>query len=896
MGKTNLANYWGKALPTVGGESPYHPLVFHSLDVAACGRAYLLKNPKLLAQFAEWLDLSYGDTLSLLTFGLAIHDLGKFAENFQLKREDLVDTFSPGMRRLQDNHHHDAVSVGFWDWMIAQHRPTWMQGENHAWVQLMHASFGHHGTPPNAITNLTQAMSDETRSAAHDFCAQCADLFLTSDIQLKDTERLRLATWWFAGLAVLADWLGSNTDWFPYATSQQRTLSLKEYWNTVAQPGADVALQESGVLSVAQQAFDSVTQLLPAFKKFPLRPLQEAAAQIDIDSAPQLFILEDATGSGKTEAALILAARLMQAGMADGLYFGLPTMATADQMFDRVTKALPNWFTDPAQVSTVLAHGARDQAAPFRALLQATSNDAIKDEADTASLRTTEWLADSNKRALQAQIGVGTLDQVLFSALRVKHQSLRLLGLYGKALIVDEVHSYDPYMSEVLCTVLKAHAAAGGSAILLSATMTQALRGELINAFNSGLRLLRDDFPRKVSAPLSNDYPLLTRWSAASPKQIEQRTFAPSPISKRALMVNYVSDQDHVVAHIRSWMQAQQAIVWIRNTVKDALQAYEMLRQEFGDAVTLFHSRFALIDRQRIQHSVLHHLGEQSTHQDRAGRIFICTQVLQESLDVDADQMISDLTYIDVLLQRFGRYRRHTRNALGNRIEGSDQRGEFVATVYGPVLVDQPTANWYSAFSSGSARIYPAHGWVWRSASALKQAIELPQDFRRLVEEVYVEDGKFPSSLEKAQNEAVGKKSGDANLAAMSVIKLDQSYGGADWNKEEKIRSRLGDSVEAVLLRQQGAHWVPWASGQTKDGEDPWALSQIRFPGYWGVNVDSLPKDTAIASVLAALKEQRSALKYRLLVPLVEQPDESWIAAFDQACLSYCDRLGLGKK
>ena len=68
--------------------------------------------------------------------------------------------------------------------------------------------------------------------------------------------------------------------------------------------------------------------------------MQQKTLELDIDKqGPQLFILEDVTGAGKTEAALILTHRLMATGKAQGLYFGLPTMATANAMFDRMSES-----------------------------------------------------------------------------------------------------------------------------------------------------------------------------------------------------------------------------------------------------------------------------------------------------------------------------------------------------------------------------------------------------------------------------------------------------------------------------------------------------------------------------------------------------------------------------
>ncbi|WP_238947405.1 hypothetical protein [Vandammella animalimorsus] len=167
-----------------------------------------------------------------------------------------------------------------------------------------------------------------------------------------------------------------------------------------------------------------------------------------------MFVLEDVTGAGKTEAALMLTQRLMQAGRADGLYFALPSMATANQMYQRVGQVYRRLYTDEAAPSLVLAHGARQLLADFRDSVlqpreQAEDGRYAPDER-SASLQCNAWLADHRKKALLAEVGVGTLDQALLAVLPARHQSLRLLGLCGKVLLIDEVHAYAPYMMALL--------------------------------------------------------------------------------------------------------------------------------------------------------------------------------------------------------------------------------------------------------------------------------------------------------------------------------------------------------------------------------------------------------------------------------------------------------------
>ncbi len=914
--------YWGKA-GRRDDLTSHHPLVFHCLDVAACGQTYLDRRPELLGQLARWLGLDEAPTRQLLVFLLAVHDIGKFAESFQYKVPELVEhAFDPPLPRLPGDMRHDAIGALFFAWLAEERRlpaplPDW--GPD-LWNVLLAPAFGHHGMPPPALppgagmalASLREVMSPRSREAAEGFFAWCARMFLPGPLPAScDGEGAALASWWIAGLAVLADWIGSNTTWFGYAGPDLRALSPEEYWERHALPTACRAVEEAGVVSVRPRPYHTAEVLLPRLAE-GLRPAQAAAAAIDIPPEPQLFVLEDATGSGKTEAALILAARLIDAGLADGLFFGLPTQATADQMFERVTRDVPAWFDDPSRATLVLAHGMRDQSHAFLRHL-AQLDDEVPGEGRSATLRLTEWLAQGNKRALLAQIGVGTLDQALLAALRVRHQPLRLLGLFRKVLVVDEVHSYDPYMTQVLLRTLELHAASGGSAILLSATLPLALRSRLLATYSAGIRRWQPGGRATgggrrrgtlVQAPQAQslEYPLLTRWSGSFGTCAQEQAFPSAGHSRRAMDVEYLTTEDQVLDRIAAWHAAGEAVVWVRNTVGDACAAWSALAEHFGaDACTLFHARFATVDRRRIQEEVLATLGRDSDAARRRGRIIVTTQVFQESLDADADRMVTDLCPVDVMLQRFGRYRRHLRDARGNLLrdgQAGDGRQPGPVVVFGPDREAEPAGDWYARFSRGAAHVYAAHGCVYRSARAIGRHIELPGQFRTLVEEVYGEDGEpIPDALQTAEDRELGKVIAQGAQAGQNAISLSGGYCGADWDSDERIGTRLGDSIEVVLVRATGHGLEPWAAGRCGQDEDVWALSSIRVPGHWLAKIEEPAcLDVRLAALVADLRERVPALRYRLVLPLVEDGNGTWsctLAGGPPLSLSYCDRTGL---
>ncbi|KFN49270.1 hypothetical protein P873_11530 [Arenimonas composti TR7-09 = DSM 18010] len=878
----------------------------------------------MLRRLACWLGIDADAALKLLTFALAVHDIGKFSEAFQSRQPEIVRRCfaEPLPQRLDDGLRHDGIGRLFFAWLVSEGRlPGELKGADvDVLAVILGASFGHHGKPAadpgtGALhTQLNDRMSHRSREAAFEFFGWCASTFAFGRLPVGHDEGANLASWWIAGLAVLADWIGSNTTWFPYATEDMRQLPLDHYWQEHALVRARKALTETGVLRVPPKPYLDVVTLLPRLSAFPLRPAQVLASEIALPPEPQILVLEDATGSGKTEAALILAARLIDAGCADGMFIGLPTQATADQIYERVLADIPGWFHDPSIVSFVLAHSARDQTLGLLRRLAAV-DDQLRDEADTATLGMTEWLAQGNKRALLAQIGVGTIDQILMSALRVKHQSLRLLGLFGKVLLVDEVHSFDPYLRKLLLTTVELHAAAGGSTILLSATLPCDLRVQFLRTHARGVeRGLRCSRPAsaRVRRPVdsgegprveSTSYPLLTQWAPSMQRSVAEFAFPAAAHSVRSIPVDYVARLEEVLARISLWHERGDAVVWVRNTVGDAIAAWSLLAQCFGDAAcTLFHSRFAAVDRRRIQDGVLRGLGRDSDAGMRRGRIVVATQVLQESLDIDADQMVCDLCPADVLLQRMGRWRRHPRDDSGNRLPAgaaADGRAPSAVVVFGPDRDAVPDSAWYSRFSRGGAHVYAAHGVVHRTALAIGNRIDLPAQFRTLVETVYAKDGpELPECLRTAEDRALGTASAQSAHADNNAIDLGKGYGGDRWTADERIGTRLGDSIEAVLLRVTESGLEPWACGRCDPDEDVWELSAIRVPGFWLASSESPPVigDARIAALVESLTQARPALRHRLVIPLSTGEGGAATCEFagsSRLRLSYCDRRGL---
>ena len=412
---------------------------------------------------------------------------------------------------------------------------------------------------------------------------------------------------------------------------------------------------------------------------------------------PALFLIEDETGSGKTEAALMLAHRLMASDAADGLYVALPTMATANAMFDRLADAYRRLFARGTEPSLALAHGARDMHAGFRDAMShggrfeyPYSDSSGSDDASetTASAACAAWIADDRRRTFMADAGAGTIDQALLSVLPSRHQSLRLLGLVRRVLILDEVHAYDAYMRREMERLLEFQAGLGGSAILLSATLPLSVRKRLTDAFAKGLQSGDSD------GGTGMDYPMATVCTADG---VESGKVAGRSGRGRALAVRFLRSSDEALDRIECEARAGKAILYVRNTVDDALDAHAALSAR-GIDPDLFHARFALVDRLAIEKRVVQRFGKAGTPREREGRVLIATQVVEQSLDLDFDALVTDLAPIDLLIQRAGRLWRHERMERSGRPE---------LLVVGPEPVAEADEEWFS-------RAFPRAKYVYR--------------------------------------------------------------------------------------------------------------------------------------------------------------------------------------
>lgn len=816
--------FWGKARPNPESGVAMHSLVAHSLDVASVA---------ILMPSAIRIGLD-GRTLAFL---VSLHDIGKFSRPFQAQAVEhwparALGRFDPDTPP-PTGPKHDALALSILNDVVGDllegvlpPRSTGRQGwSNGHRSQLFHALAGHHGKPAREpLTPGPRVLCNGCRDAARDYVMCMLDVFRPPPLTRPDERMLRSIEWGLAGLVTLADWVGSRAAWFPYTALDALADPARYFWS-VSTPRAASALSAAGLAYASPSRFKGLRDLFPAIKA--PSPVQDWAERVVLPEGPLLAVIEDLTGSGKTEAALVLSHRLLASGRADGVFLALPTMATANAMYDRVADAYRRLFRDEAHPSLALVHGralldprfarALEDTVPAVRAAQTAPAASSSDPSDQpAEAHCSAWLADDRRRALLAHVGVGTIDQALLAILPVRHATLRLQGLRGKVLVVDEAHAFDPYMHRELIELLRFHAFLGGSAVLLSATLPFTTRQRLVDAFRDGLGVDRLVLRERA-------YPLATLAGAAS---LAEHACDVREGLKRDVIVTRVPDPASALERIVAAAGAGAAVAWIRNTVDDALEAAAMIR-EAGIEPIVFHARFALRDRFEVEDRVLRRFGRDGAGADRAC-VLVATQVVEQSLDLDFDLLCTDLAPVDRLIQRAGRLWRHAR---GPRPLLSPE-----LLILSPRPVADPGPGWIAELLPGTASVYPDWALLWRSARAIfsRPILRTPDDMRPLIETVSDSDAPdaVPAALSKAALRAAGKNRAATGIASQNVLVWEDGYrdGSGAWEPDTQTPTRLEERPEVTLrlARCEGDRVMPYAAAAGMDEKRAWSLSELK--------------------------------------------------------------------
>jgi CRISPR-associated endonuclease/helicase Cas3 len=570
-----------------------------------------------------------------------------------------------------------------------------------------------------------------------------------------------------AGFISVADWIGSMERYFPYAILpgfDPEALDFRVYAAESAHR-ADRAVRELRWL--ADAALSAATTFESLFPDISPNPLQRAV----IDGAPDLreptlVIVEAPTGEGKTEAAMYLAQHFAARVGQHGCYFALPTQATSNQMFSRVRAFLEKART--GEVNLQLLHGHAALSAEFQTLREkdayvfpvAVYGDAGPDAAgdeDTSTVVAAEWFT-YRKRGLLAPFGVGTVDQALMAVLQTRHYFVRLFGLAGKTVVIDEVHAYDAYMTTLMERLLEWLAALGSSVVLLSATLPSARREALATAYMHGLGL-------NAQGADSASYPRLT-WANA--RGHNAQPISASERSRRRIRLEWL---DAALLHdrIATMLANGGCAAVICNTVGRAQEIYRALKPFFctvaddGEPeLMLFHARYPFEQRDFREKGALVRFGKVGARVDlgegivlrvkRPGRaVIVATQVIEQSLDLDFDLMVSEFAPVDLLLQRAGRLHRHER-----------ARPKNLAVPRMLLIRPQLRDREVPGFGGGTEAVYDRH-ILLRSFTALygREFVDVPRDVEGLIEFVYGEKTACPVDASEAVRKAWAESESD---------------------------------------------------------------------------------------------------------------------------------------
>ena len=828
MERLSLAaqSIWAKKSKT--GSSLWLPLAMHLADSAALAqKLWNLWVPDGVKQAIAAGIAEEGSAEQLFIFLAAAHDIGKATPVFQAKNatgkgSDLDECIEEKLAAagLPMRHYH-FTRASKTPHALATHILLKHAGCDTNIAVILGA---HHGKPPGSIT-LNQCgigsygenyyLGKEGKSVWSAVQREFIDfaLDLAGIAAIEEIPRPNMAAQvLLSGLVIMTDWIASNESYFPYIRPEDESDFLsakaraKTAWKRLDLPDPWDAGNTWMNADLYRERFT-----------FAPNEIQSAVAQAAAGiHAPGIIVLEAPMGTGKTEAALVAAEVLADKAKRKGVFFALPTQATSDGIFPRML----NWIDkldDGSEYCIRLMHGKAQFNEEFQALFEGSKN---VGEDEDGGVFVHEWF-EGQKKSMLADFVVGTIDQLLLAALKHKHVMLRHLGLANKIVVIDECHAYDAYMSRYLDRALRWLGAYHVPVIVLSATLSTQKRQMVIDAYlnpNSSPRLPNDPLGRSNRTPVQpperiacRDYPLITYTDGS---EVKHKAVVTDGIS-REVCLDFLTD-DALLDKLDDLLSGGGCAGVIVNTVKRAQGLAQALREQFGkETVRLLHSRFLAPDRAEKERELLKELGKPSADRQRpAKRIVIGTQVLEQSLDIDFDVLVTDICPMDMLLQRIGRLHRHERT-----------RPEKLRTALCLILAMDG-----DGFEAGAKAIYSEY-LLMRTKALLPQRLALPQDIPVLVQDTYDDSvilSSEPPGYREAKeqwNKMISRKEERADKFRICPPWPDPGENLVDWlNTDVPASDKHGEaavrdseeSFEVLLVWEKDGGrlcFPPWREG-----------------------------------------------------------------------------------
>lgn len=772
---------WAKTGET---SNRWHALPYHLLDVAACAEAlWDTLPPGLRDHVCSWMGLESSEAVSTLAFLAGSHDIGKANRFFQAKARDHRARLEQwNLSGADEPYGHGQATYAI--------LKSWLKHRGYC-GQLPAAGIsaaigGHHGSFfANFHLSALEVNSEPWATVTDELLTSLAEL-LPVDLSKLGDSSLRPFVAWLAGYVSVSDWIGSHER---MVTFESEPRVLAEYLDQ-AQIRARELVASLGFFSPSTGVPLKTEEVLPAGSG--PNPMQQIAVESRARHA-RLTIIEAPTGEGKTEAALLLADERRATGR--GLFVALPTMATANGLLARIDFYLSLAYGENARRARLLHGGA---------WLFDRFGEKVSDPGDPDEDSVVEDWFSGGKRGLLDHVGVGTVDQVLLAGLNTKHFFVRLFGLAGKTVVIDEVHAYDVYMTGILEVVLAWLKALDCQVILLSATLPSARRNQLLQAWGA-------------KSVAESHYPRLT--TITQTEKVYTESFTVRPRKPLKVQPWRLSEEQQLEAAVGSLMNAARATngssVLIVNSVKRAQEAYRCalahsLAKEVE--VCVFHARFTRTDRHVKEALTLEKFGKHA--QRGEPRLLIATQVVEQSLDLDFDYMVSDLAPVDLLIQRAGRLHRHVRDLRGTLLAPGETDSRPDPELL--VLIDEVQSEGSNPLKNS---VYsPAVLAVTQLWLGEGQEIREPVDVETAIESVY---GQFDShdqvsgidvwesfiaqfdrdarKAAKAAQDAVIKHPTDDEPVSLHVNRLSEDIDGHQHALAAKTRLEELPSIEIVI-------------------------------------------------------------------------------------------------
>jgi CRISPR-associated endonuclease/helicase Cas3 len=650
----------------------------------------------------------------------------------------------------------------------------------------------------------------------------------------------------FAGLVAVADWIGSD-EHFSLSATAESPLPTEERHRLAAKAVAAIGLDSA--LRVRSVGFAELFRHLPS-----PNVLQALAAEHC--AQPGLWIIEAPMGCGKTEAALLAASKAMESGNARGIYFALPTQTTSNRIHARVGNWMENLLQQGATLR--LAHGASwlEDKQVLRVLPSVGFD--TKADNDQENPWAAQYWFSSARRALLAAFGVGTVDQALLGVVAAKHFFVRLFGLAGKVVVLDEVHSYDLYTGTLLDILVEQLLQLRCTVIVLSATLTRERRGQLLMAARRAFSKTTGEPSALSPSALSAAYPLLSGVNADGEvieKPVTEVSAQKPVVRLRCSDIPF----EEAAAECAQRAEAGQVVLWVRDTVDAAQRSFDAVRgaiREGGPQTVLLHSRFPWFQRDRLERIWLRRLGIGVTKRwqrrfakempglfpTRRGAVIVATQVVEQSVDIDADFLLTDLAPTDMLLQRLGRLWRHDRPNRPNLSAGPE------AWIHAPDCSGLDKITDIKACLKGLSPPYAAYVLLrstreWQRF-AMGGGILLPGNIREILEATYAlwpdEPSAWAALREEMEHRATSlrnKAVGATNAWALPALKDDEGVQTrfSDYQTATLIllRDYEGSRSEVRLTTIEGASVTAYERDWSRDVAAALHRSHVKIPAWW---------------------------------------------------------------